>query len=108
MRHTPERLGPETRGGDPQLHAWIVRPAALLRHRLAASERPRQVEVQVGNRDRQRSRNREKALGGDILEPPLHLGEVGGRQLRGLRQRGQRPLGFHPPAAQQGAERDSN
>src|ERR1700737_1203141 len=108
MRNTTQSLRTKIRGSDPKLHPRILWPAAPLLHRLPAAERSRQVEIQVGDRDLQGAGDGEQPLGRDVFESTLERREVGRRQLRGLRQLAQGPLGFLTPAAEQGAECDSN
>src|SRR5438105_10358898 len=60
---TPERVRTQAGSGDAQLHARVVRPAALLLHRLATAQLPSQVEIQVGDRELQGGRKRDQLLG---------------------------------------------
>src|ERR1700682_2364598 len=108
MRNTTQSLRTKIRDGDPKLHPRILRPAAPLLPRLPAAERSRQVEIQVGDRDLEAAGDGEQPLGRDVFESTLELREVGGGQARGLPQLAQGPLGFLTPAAEQGAECDSN
>src|SRR5439155_1359342 len=60
---TPQRVRTQAGGGETQLHPGVVRPAALLLHRLPAAELPGQVQVEVGGRELQRGRKRDQLLG---------------------------------------------
>ena len=94
MRNAPQSLRAKVLGRDPELQSGILRPTAALLHRFLTPQRSRQVEVQLGDRDFQGSGDGEQALGRHVLEAPLELGEIRGRQLGGLCQLAQGPLRF--------------
>ncbi len=94
MRNTPQSLRSKVLGCDLELRSGVLGPAAPLLPRGVTPKGSRQVKVQLGDRDFQGSRDGEQALGRHVLEAPLELGEIRGRQLGGLCQLAQGPLRF--------------
>jgi len=72
-------VGAEGRGRQAKLRDRVLGPAARLPERLLAAETPRQIEVEVGNRDLERPSDRHQLVGGNVLQATLDLGDVGGR-----------------------------
>src|SRR6266704_2983620 len=94
MGNAPQSLRTKVLGRDLELRSGVLGPAAPLLTRGLAPQGSRQVEVQLGDRDLQRSGDGDQPLRRHVLESPLELREIGRWQLLLLSQLTQRSLGF--------------
>src|SRR5476649_1928549 len=81
-----ERVHGQAGRGEPELHGWVVWPAALV---AVGAESAREVGVHVRRPHAKRMGHREKAVGRDLLATAFDLREVGRRESGFRRDLGQ-------------------